>query len=347
MGWDTVKMEQCGAGFDDKCGVYACLLALKKYKSIKVCLFVDEEIGCIGSAAADMAFFSDCNLVIQLDKSTRTGNVFTTETNGLNVISSDFKTAVEPLLPEYGYKLGTGTITDVGTLAQRGLGVVCFNMSCGYLHEHSSTEICKEDLYLKSLGLADAIITKFGDKRWPHKAENVYSRYLPATRHTMYNKRPRNNDVVYKVQFDEKLTESEWQKLKNVIKAVKRVKTSPNNVNTLWYNRIKDSQGKKVAPYYTWDELDFESYTDYCTWYYKTLNLNCTEEDSIMNHKDVIDYYLTMDYIEGIIKYTEDLDERTAAELIEYALEKKPFNRMLSDHYLNNTADPFYEGFNV
>ncbi len=67
---ETGELCTSGIGGDDKVGVYTCLNALfqEGIESVKVSFFRNEEIGCIGSKAADMKWFEDVNWVCQLDR---------------------------------------------------------------------------------------------------------------------------------------------------------------------------------------------------------------------------------------------------------------------------------------
>ena len=68
FGWSRKNKRFEGLGADDKNGIWVALKCLLKYDVLKVALFVGEEIGCVGSNAADMDFFDDCRFVIQCHK---------------------------------------------------------------------------------------------------------------------------------------------------------------------------------------------------------------------------------------------------------------------------------------
>ena len=67
FGYSPRNRKREGLGADDKNGIWIALKCLKKYKTLKVALFVEEETGCQGSNQADMDFFKDCRFVIQPD----------------------------------------------------------------------------------------------------------------------------------------------------------------------------------------------------------------------------------------------------------------------------------------
>ena len=130
--------KQVGTGGDDLVGVFMCLNLLDTTDAIKVAFFVQEEIGCIGSSACDLSFFADCMFIGQAD---RKGNAdFINYSNSVKLFDEEFSNFVAPILNNYSYKECTGIATDVGALSKKGVGIACFNISCGYHEPHSRTE---------------------------------------------------------------------------------------------------------------------------------------------------------------------------------------------------------------
>lgn len=130
--------SQIGTGGDDLVGVAICLNLLMDMDTIKVAFFLQEEIGCIGSNACDLNFFSNCNFIGQAD---RKGNSdFINFSNGVKLFDEEFSKFVEPILQRYNYKECTGVATDAGALSKRNVGIACFNISCGYHDAHTSRE---------------------------------------------------------------------------------------------------------------------------------------------------------------------------------------------------------------
>lgn len=130
---------------DDKCGIYICLEALRRYQNVKVALFVSEEIGCIGSNAVDLSFFSDCAFIFQADR--KGDDEVIRHTNGVTTSTDEFMDLCKPVMDKYNYKFGTGTSTDVGTLIKREVGCCGFNFGSGYFQPHSLEEkICVSSL---------------------------------------------------------------------------------------------------------------------------------------------------------------------------------------------------------
>jgi len=127
---------QQGLGADDKNGLWIALELLRELKVLKCAFFVSEEIGCIGSSNCDLSFFKDVRFCVQPDR--RNGHDLITSISG-KLCSEDFLKAIG--YQKYGYKPTTGLTTDVGTLASRGIGVSCVNISCGYYEPHTDHEV--------------------------------------------------------------------------------------------------------------------------------------------------------------------------------------------------------------
>ena len=68
FGYSPGKRRFENPGADDKNGIFICLECLKKYDTIKIAFFREEETGCAGSSNADMPFFNDVRFVIQPDR---------------------------------------------------------------------------------------------------------------------------------------------------------------------------------------------------------------------------------------------------------------------------------------
>lgn len=135
--------QQVGIGGDDKVGIWACLMLAEQFDNIKVAFFCSEEVGCRGSAEADLAFFSDCSFILQADR--RGYGDFVNNISG-SISSKEFQKFVKPIMNKYGYKFCNGGITDVGELSSNNVGISCANISCGYYNPHTKSEvICLED----------------------------------------------------------------------------------------------------------------------------------------------------------------------------------------------------------
>lgn len=137
LGYSQKSMAQQGLGADDKNGIFVCLECLRKYDIMKCAFFVGEEVGCVGSSKVDLAFFKDCRYIVEPDR--MNGHDLITSMGVGDVCSDEFIVALGA--EQFGYKEAVGSITDVGELVERGVGISCLNLSCGYYHAHSDSEI--------------------------------------------------------------------------------------------------------------------------------------------------------------------------------------------------------------
>ena len=164
--WSAKSHEQQGLGADDKNGIFICLELLKKFDVMKVAFFVGEEVGCKGSRAVDLGFFKDCRFIVEPDR--RGGDDLITEMSVGKVCSDDFIAATG--YKEFGYALARGTITDVGELVERGVGISCLNLSCGYYDAHTDNEMTILDELENCLALVSNIVENCTDV-YPFKYE--------------------------------------------------------------------------------------------------------------------------------------------------------------------------------
>lgn len=143
FGYSPKNRRREGIGADDKNGIWIALKCLEKYECIKVAFFVSEEIGCVGSRNADLGFFEDTRFVIEPDR--REYEDLITDISFTSLCSNDFLRDIG--FERFGYKEKPGMMTDVLELKERGLGVSCINLSCGYYEPHSDEEFTvKKDL---------------------------------------------------------------------------------------------------------------------------------------------------------------------------------------------------------
>ncbi|UKK52696.1 hypothetical protein [Prevotella sp. E2-28] len=164
--WSAKSHEQQGLGADDKNGIFICLELLKKFDVMKVAFFVGEEVGCKGSSAVDLGFFKDCRFIVEPDR--RGGGDLITEMSVGKVCSDDFIAATG--YKEFGYTFARGTITDVGELVERGVGISCLNLSCGYYDAHTDNEMTILDELENCLALVNNIVENCTDV-YPFKYE--------------------------------------------------------------------------------------------------------------------------------------------------------------------------------
>lgn len=137
FGYDKVERRFHGIGADDKNGIWICLKCIEMIPQIKCVLFVQEEIGCIGSQVADMSFFSDCRFVVQCDR--KGNNDIIMKINNVFVCSNLFFKHISQ--KSFGYHKNHGLSTDIYQLKLNGLGISCVNLSCGYYYPHTEHEM--------------------------------------------------------------------------------------------------------------------------------------------------------------------------------------------------------------
>ena len=143
---NTMNYSRLGIGGDDKVGVFICLEVLKNVDTCKVAFFRDEEIGCVGSRKADMAFFNNVEFVLQCDRQGYkdfVDSIFSTE-----LYTPEFSLKINDILNMYNRIETDGGLTDVYQLVENGLNVCVANMSCGYYRPHTDEEyVIIEDVF--------------------------------------------------------------------------------------------------------------------------------------------------------------------------------------------------------
>ena len=146
--------QQVNLGADDKNGIWIALQLLRSEPILKVCFFVEEEIGCQGSANCDMTFFYDSRFVIQCDR--KNSGDFINYASYVQLCDTTFVS--KELLDKYGYSYTTGLMTDVQELKKRGLSVACCNLSCGYYNPHTDNEYTDIEELINCLNFCKEII---------------------------------------------------------------------------------------------------------------------------------------------------------------------------------------------
>lgn len=170
FGYSPKNRKREGLGADDKNGIWIALKCLEKYECIKVAFFVSEEIGCVGSRGADLSFFEDTRFVIEPDR--RGYEDLITDISFTSLCSNEF--LKDTGFERFGYKEKSGMMTDVLELKERGLGVSCINLSCGYYEPHTHEEFTVKKDLLNCLRLVEHIIENC-QSVYPH--ENLDSEY--------------------------------------------------------------------------------------------------------------------------------------------------------------------------
>ena len=176
---DLDSMDRTGVGGDDKCGIYCGLDNLLREDNIKLAFFVDEEVGCMGSSAADMKFFEDVSFVLQADRKGYAD--IAKDIMYAPMFGDEFEAKIQPLVDEYKRDYVDGGMTDVLQLTENGLDVAVANFSCGYYEPHTSNEyVVIDELILTSIFFRDIISACYvdGEKNdFVHDDTSSYGRY--------------------------------------------------------------------------------------------------------------------------------------------------------------------------
>lgn len=240
-GWDGEK--QVGAGFDDKVGICIALQLAEQFDNVKLFFPADEESGCIGSSHADLSFFNDVSFCAQPDR--RGESDFIYYTNGIQVVSEEFLEESSEMLQDFQYKLNEGTCTDVGQLVHNGIGICCFNISCGYRHEHTNQEYLSVAAAEKCLKFLLQFTKNMSHRKWV---------YVPDT----------NQDDTYSNDRLVDLTADLLYELEYVPNLPKKVKSIINELNNLMYGYTTYDQEQTLSSFSKWDD----SCSDYDRWNY-------------------------------------------------------------------------------
>lgn len=170
--------HECGVGGDDKCGIYLAMIMLHKLPHVTVVFVRDEEVGCEGSSEVPLSWFKHASFVIQSDRNNYTMDIIS-DTNGMKCASDSFMESMLalPTAIEAGHSENTGSITDIGELASRGLNVSMVNISSGYHNAHTPSEFV--DLYELdvSIRLAYDAATTLGDRKWENHPTSTWRSY--------------------------------------------------------------------------------------------------------------------------------------------------------------------------
>lgn len=170
FGFDCDTAKQCGLGADDKVGVLFCCLMFDKFDNIKLFFPKDEEVGIIGTSKANRDFFTNCSMLVQLDRRSYSNDLIN-YTNGVDVFGEEFEDGVSHLLKKYNYKVAKGICTDVGAVKQfDNVKCVGMNVSCGYINEHSSDEVISIPHMVNALNFGYEIMKLGVDRVWEHKS---------------------------------------------------------------------------------------------------------------------------------------------------------------------------------
>lgn len=169
--------KRVGIGGDDKCGIFVCLQLLSTLDDVKIVFFSQEESGGTGSSGVNLSFFEDCKFLGGIDR--WNGKDFVNRYNGYHTISKSFNKTISGLLRQFGYDYNSGLFTDSFNVMERGLGLSCFNLSCGYYCHHTD----KEYVDLGELYNSFLLCVKLGNLPGQYKFEIPPSERISYTKY--------------------------------------------------------------------------------------------------------------------------------------------------------------------
>jgi hypothetical protein len=171
--------KQAATGADDRAGCAAILQLIPRLQDV-ICIFMAyEEHGALGAQGFELELIQGACIVIELDRriASKVASDAIWSTNGITIASAACKRALKNTFSRYGYKYNEGIFTDVGELKHNGLIPSCFNLSIGYMREHSSTEVLYLPAYIRALDCALAVIKACKGKQYPHGPVSTSSRW--------------------------------------------------------------------------------------------------------------------------------------------------------------------------
>ncbi len=126
---DKIFNPDGGLGGDDRCGVYAIIKLLGKYRP-HILFTEDEEIGCIGAGkAVDKLPKPKVKYIIEFDRRGKNDCVF------YDCGNEDFMDYIE----SFGFVTDYGTCSDISVLGSE-WDIASVNLSSGYYYEHTEKE---------------------------------------------------------------------------------------------------------------------------------------------------------------------------------------------------------------
>lgn len=139
--------KQTGIGGDDIGGCCIALAVMERLPSCKAIFVVNEEVGMLGSKAADKSFFDDCAFIVSNDSPDR--NRATHYSSGVELYSKDFfDKYLGPICKKHGVTdFRSEPYTDIIQYRRyelpNGKHLECLNFGNGFRNAHQSTEYAK------------------------------------------------------------------------------------------------------------------------------------------------------------------------------------------------------------
>jgi putative aminopeptidase FrvX len=136
-----IYVDGMGIGGDDKAGVLIGLSMFSHLDTLKACFFLEEEIGCKGSAKLNKEWFKDVGYVMGFDSPDLNRAAYAC--SGVKLFSANFfKTYMQDICKKHGLtKFQSEPFTDVKEIREQ-TGIMCMNFGSGYYNAHSEREYC-------------------------------------------------------------------------------------------------------------------------------------------------------------------------------------------------------------
>ena len=136
-----IYVDGMGIGGDDKAGVLIGLSMFSHLDTLKACFFLEEEIGCKGSAKMNKDWFKDVGYVIGYDSPDLNRAAYAC--SGVKLFSAAFfKTYMQDICKKHGLtKFQSEPFTDVKEIREK-TDIICMNFGSGYYNAHTEREYC-------------------------------------------------------------------------------------------------------------------------------------------------------------------------------------------------------------
>lgn len=179
-----IYVDGMGIGGDDKAGVLIGLSMFSHLDKLKACFFLEEEIGCKGSAKLDIKWFENVGYVIGYDSPDLNRAAYAC--SGVKLFSANFfKTYMQDICKEHGLtKFQSEPFTDVKQIREQ-TNIICMNFGSGYYNAHSDREYCVIEDMDTACRMGVALINFIGLTRhelenkssWAKNANGIYTKY--------------------------------------------------------------------------------------------------------------------------------------------------------------------------
>lgn len=178
-----IYVDGMGIGGDDKAGVLIALSMFSHVDKLKACFFLEEEIGCKGSAQLNKEWFKNVGYVIGYDSPDLNRAAYAC--SGVKLFSADFfKTYMQDICKQHGLtKFQSEPFTDVKQIREQ-TNIICMNFGSGYYNAHTDREYCVIEDMDNACRMGIALINLIGLTRhelenksgWSKNANGIYTK---------------------------------------------------------------------------------------------------------------------------------------------------------------------------